>query len=66
MNFADGMNQGSIINAEEDHNMTVARLDDLENYDHRNVAGSSTPEEKVNLYLIESYRVVKCELVLSH
>lgn len=36
INFVHGINWGGTINAEKDHIMTVARLDDLENCDHRN------------------------------
>ena len=36
MNFADDINWRGIINAEEDHHMTEARLDDFENCDHTN------------------------------
>ena len=36
MSFADDINWGDIINEKEGHNMRVARLDDLENCDHRN------------------------------
>lgn len=36
MNFDNGVNWVSIINTEEDHNMTLAKLDDFENCDNRN------------------------------